>query len=268
MDPISVNRPFLPPINEYIEGLSKIWQSNQLTNGGQFSAELANMAAMFFRSPHVSLYSNATLALISCLKCLDLSRGRIITSPFTFAATAQSIIWSGCTPVFVDIDPISLNISNEQVFEAASEDAVAILPVHVFGNLVDTGPLEDLRSRYGTRILIDAAHAFGNSDDHLRSIASADASVISLHATKMFNSVEGGVVLTSDKQLHDRLERFKNFGLHADGVPVEVGFNAKMSELHALMGVAQFKYIESIEEDRRRISNRYIERLSSVSGNS
>ena len=235
-----------------------------MTNGGRFSRELATRLGYFFKSSHVSLYANATLGLVSCLKCLDISGGRIITTPFTFAATAQSIIWSGATPVFVDIDPMSFNLSIERVNEAAADDVVAVMPVHVFGNIFDARALLPLRERYDTRIVIDAAHAFGNSSAHLEAIEAADASVISFHATKMFNSVEGGAVLVSDKRVHERLESFKNYSFDDHGVSTDIGLNAKMSEFHALMGVTQFKYIEYIEADRDRISERYIQNLSSL----
>lgn len=263
---INVTRPFLPPLHDYNQGLKSIWESNQLTNGGRFTEELSQQLGGFFQSPHVSLYANATLALIASLRCLEISGGKVITTPFTFAATAQSIIWSGAAPVFVDIDPITLNISTECIYEAIDNDVTAVVPVHVFGNVVDTGPLADLREKYGTRVVIDAAHAFGNSPAHLRAVSTADASVVSFHATKMFNSVEGAAVLTSNPSTHDRLERFKNFAFDGDGVSTDIGLNAKMSELHALMGVAQFKYVQQIEKDRARVAERYATNLSSLNG--
>jgi dTDP-4-amino-4,6-dideoxygalactose transaminase len=254
----------LPPVDLYIDGVRDIWKKNQITNGGDYSKKLAYLLSQYFSINNISLYANATLALIACLKSLDMRGGEIITTPFTFAATAQSIIWANHKPVFVDIEPNSLNISVEAALGAISSETVCIMPVHVFGNIVDLSIFRDEKKSKDLKIVVDAAHAFSNQKSFTDTFKFADASVLSLHATKLFNSVEGGAIISQDISLHKKLERFKNFGLDAAGESVDLGFNAKMSELHALMGVVQFDYIEKIHSERKIISDRYIRNLQDL----
>lgn len=263
--PIFVTRPALPPLAELLPYLEGIWSRRVLTNGGPLHQQLEAALAAYLGVPHVALFANATLALIAAFKVLGL-RGEVVTSPFSFVASVHALRWAGCEPVFADIDPDTLNLDPRSVPAALGKRSVGILPVHCYGHACDTEALAALARTHGLRVVYDAAHAFGVRQGGRSLAAHGDLSVISFHATKVFNTFEGGAIVCDDPQLKQRIDRFKNFGI-VDELHVEAeGFNAKMSELHAAVGLAQLAHIDAALSARLAVAARYREALAGLPG--
>ena len=253
---IPVTKPYLPPKEKYLAYLDGIWKRQWLTNMGPLASEL-EIRIREREEVKSSIYvTNGTIALQIAIRALELS-GEIITTPFSFIATTSSIVWEGCNPAFVDIDPSSLNIDAEKIEEAITDKTTAILATHVYGNPCDVEKIEFLANKYNLKVIYDGAHAFGVRLNGKSIFEYGDVSVCSLHATKLFHSIEGGLIFTKDSKLQKKMEYMRNFGFDGPEKFAELGFNGKNSEFHAAMGLANLDFFEEILEQRKKISDRY-----------
>jgi dTDP-4-amino-4,6-dideoxygalactose transaminase len=261
---IPVTKPFLPPKHEYDAYLKGIWDREHLTNNGPLVQELEQKLRTYLEVPNILYLSNGTIALQIAIKALGL-KDEIITTPFSYVATMSSIVWEGCTPVFVDIDPHTLNIDPCLIEAAITEHTTGILATHVFGNPCDIDAIQAIADKHNLKVIYDAAHCFGSTYKGKSVFAYGDVSTTSFHATKLFHTIEGGAVFSCDPEIHYRMGKMRNFGHagpeHFDGV----GINGKNSEYHAAMGLANLKYIDSILENRKRQSKYYAQYLN-ISG--
>lgn len=253
---IPVTKPFLPPQDEYQDYLSKIWESQWLTNMGPLSNELELKLKSHLKVPHLLFVTNGTLALQMAIKALDL-KGEIITTPFSFVATTSSIVWEGCSPVFVDIDKGSLNIDPTKIEAAITPKTSAILATHVYGNPCDVLAIEKIAKKYNLKVIYDGAHAFGVEVSGKSIFEYGDISICSLHATKLYHSIEGGLVITKDSKLLKKLAYIRNFGFDGPEAFAELGINGKNSEFHAAMGLVNLNYIEKIHAQREELTQAY-----------
>lgn len=253
---IPITKPFLPPKSEFLKWIDGIWDRNWLTNNGPLVKKLEIDLKGYLDVPYLLFLGNGTIALQIAIKALEL-QGEIITTPFSYVATTNSIVWENCTPVFADIDSESLNINPVEIEKAISPNTTAIMATHVFGNPCDVIRIQEIADRHNLKVIYDAAHAFGVKI-HGKSIMSyGDISTCSFHATKIFHTIEGGAVISNDEKLSNKMSKLRNFG-HAGPYNFEgVGINGKNSEFHAAMGLANFPYINKIKEDRKRIFNSY-----------
>lgn len=257
---IPVTRPFLPPQENYEKYLAGIWKRQWLTNMGPLASELEMKLKDFLSINHLLFVTNGTVALQMAIKALDL-KGEIITTPFSFVATTSTIVWEGCNPVFVDIDRDSLNIDANKIEAAITENTSAILATHVYGNPCDVEKIEQIAKKHNLKVIYDGAHAFGVKINGKSVFDYGDISICSLHATKLYHSIEGGLVITKDANLLKKLAYMRNFGFNGPEAFAELGINGKNSEFHAAMGLVNLDYIEEIHTNRQKISERYDERL-------
>ncbi len=262
---IYVTRPFLPPLEELIPSLDRIWHSRDLTNGGVFHQKFEDALACYLGVPYVSLFANATLALVTALQCLRVS-GEVITTPYSFVATAHSLLWNGIEPVFVDIDPKTLALDVSQVEAAIGPRTTAIMPVHVYGRPADVEGIKRVADKYGLKVIYDAAHAFGARYRDQSLTAYGDLSVLSFHATKVFNTFEGGAIVCGDAKTKRRVDFLKNFGFADEVSVVAAGINGKMNEFQAALGLVQLKHINECIAKRASIASRYDEVFSKTKG--
>lgn len=263
--PIYVTQPYLPPLEEFTPYLEQIWASKVLTNGGPFHQQLEQALCDYLGVKHVALFANGTLALIVALQALEVT-GEVITTPYSFVATAHSLLWHGCKPAFVDVEPHTLNMDPSKIEAAITEQTAAIMPVHCYGNPCDVEAIQEIAGRHKLRVIYDAAHAFGVQDVGGSVLRHGDLSVLSFHATKVFNTFEGGAIVCSDEQMKQRIDRLKNFGLADEVSVVAPGLNAKMSEIQAAFGLLQLRYMPEILQRRASIDALYRERLQRVRG--
>jgi dTDP-4-amino-4,6-dideoxygalactose transaminase len=259
---ILVNKPFLPPKEEYEALISKIWETRWLTNMGPLANELEDRLKQHLNVENLLFLTNGTIALQMAIKALDL-KGEIITTPFSYVATTSSIVWEGCKAIFVDIDAESLNIDSDKIEEAITENTSAILATHVYGNPCDVIKIEKIAKKYNLKVIYDGAHAFGVEIDGKSIFEYGDISTCSLHATKLYHSIEGGFVVTKSASLNKKLSYIRNFGHNGPEKFAELGINGKNSEFHAAMGVINLKYINSIHEKRKLLTDKYNELLTS-----
>lgn len=257
---IPITKPFLPPQQIYQSYLDGIWKRQWLTNMGPLASDLELRLKDFLGLNHLLFVTNGTVALQMAIKALDL-KGEIITTPFSFIATTSSIVWENCTPVFVDIDENSLNIDAEKIEEAITENTSAIVATHVYGNPCDVEKIEEIAKKHNLKVIYDAAHAFGVEIDGKSIFEFGDISTCSLHATKLYHSIEGGLVVTKDPTLLKKLASMRNFGFNGPESFSELGINAKNSEFHAAMGLANLKFIDEIAKKRKQLTERYDEKL-------
>ena len=260
---IPVTKPFLPPQQIYQSYLEGIWKRNWLTNMGPLASDLELRLKAFIKVDHLLFVTNGTVALQMAIKALDL-KGEIITTPFSFVATTSSIVWEGCTPVFVDIDPLSLNIDPAQIEAAITEHTSAILATHVYGNPCDVEKIDQIAKKHNLKVIYDGAHAFGVEVNGKSIFEYGDISTCSLHATKLYHSVEGGLLITKDPVLLKKLASVRNFGFSGFESFDELGLNGKNSEFHAAMGLANLKYIEEISKKRKALTERYDAKLNNL----
>lgn len=262
---IYVTQPTLPSLDEFLPYLEKIWDSKVLTNGGQFHQELERALSEYLGVKYVSLFSNGTLALITALQALQI-KGEVITTPYSFVATSHSLLWNGITPVFVDIDPITFNLDPDKIEGAITPLTTAILPVHCYGHPCDVRAIKAIADKYGLNVIYDAAHAFGVSYEGDSLLNSGDLSVLSFHATKVFNTFEGGAIICDDENMKRHIDYLKNFGIADEVTVVAPGINAKMNEFQAALGLAQLKHIDDAFNERKQIDQRYRHTLSGIPG--
>jgi dTDP-4-amino-4,6-dideoxygalactose transaminase len=260
---INVTKPFLPPIDEYKKYVDAIWQRNWLTNNGPLVNELEMQLKDYLGLQHLLFLGNGTIALQIAIKALELT-GEIITTPFSYVATTSSIAWEGCTPVFVDIDPLSFNINPAKIEDSITPLTSAILATHVYGNPCDIEAIETIAKKHNLKVIYDAAHCFGSSYKNKSIFSFGDIVTTSFHATKLFHTIEGGAVFTNDPDLLKRMSYLRNFGHSGPDTFYGIGINGKNSEFHAAMGLCNLKYIDQIIEDRLKVCKWYDEKLSTL----
>ena len=253
---IYVAKPFLPPIDDYLKYIERIWQSRQLTNNGPLVQELEARLKEFLKVKHCLVVSSGTIALQLTIKALGL-KGSIITTPFSFVATSSVIVWEGCKPVYVDIAPQSLCLDPVLIEDALTPDTTAILATHVYGYPCDVEKIQQIADRHGLKVIYDAAHAFGVRYKGQSILNYGDMSTLSFHATKLFHTVEGGAVITNNDELAERIFYMRNFGIKNETEFTEPGINAKCSEFHAAMGLCMLPYVPKTISRRRKISELY-----------
>jgi dTDP-4-amino-4,6-dideoxygalactose transaminase len=253
---INVSRPFLPPQDEYQHYLDGIWKRNWLTNNGPLVNQLELQLKERLGVDHLLFLSNGTIAIQIAIKALDL-KGEIITTPFSYVATTSSIVWEGCTPVFVDIDPHTFNIDPASIEAAITPQTSAILATHVYGNPCDVEAIAAIAQKHGLKVIYDAAHCFGVTYKGNSIFTYGDIVTTSFHATKVFHTIEGGAVITSSKALDDKMSKLRNFGHDGWGVFDGVGINGKNSEYHAAMGLCNLKHVAGIIKKYGELSRLY-----------
>lgn len=263
--PIYVTHPFLPPLEELQPYLEQIWTNRQLTNAGPFHQQFEQALCEYLGVEHISLFANGTLALVTALQALRIT-GEVITTPYSFVATAHSLLWNGIKPVFVDIDPATCNLDPEKIEAAITPQTTAILPVHVYGRPCAVKRIQAIADTYGLKVIYDAAHAFAVEDEDGSILRHGDLSILSFHATKVFTTFEGGAIISPDAKTKKRIDYLKNFGFADEVTVVAPGINGKMNEFQAAIGLLQLKYIDMALEQRAEIDQRYREMLSDISG--
>ena len=263
--PIFVTQPYLPPLDEFIPYLEQIWDNKILTNCGPFHQKLEESLCEYLGVEHIALFANATIALVTALQSLRIT-GEVITTPYSFVATSHSLLWNGIKPVFVDIDPNTLNLDPAKIEAAITPQTTAIMPVHCYGYPCDAEAIQKIADNYNLKIIYDSAHAFGVKDASGSILRHGDLSVLSFHATKVFNTFEGGAVVCPDAKTKIRIDQLKNFGIVGEVNVVAPGINGKMSEFNAALGLLQLKHMAHAIARRKAIDAAYSERLKGVKG--
>ena len=262
---ITVTQPQLPPLDEFTSLLREIWDSKWITNNGSFHRALEQALCDYLKVPYVSLFTNGTLPLITALQALNIT-GEVITTPYSFVATTHSLWWNGIKPVFVDIDPRTGNIDPECIEAAITLRTTAIMPVHVYGKPCDTERIQAIADKYGLRVIYDAAHAFGVEINGESILNAGDLSTLSFHATKVYNTIEGGALVMHDAKMKQRIDYLKNFGFAGETEVVAPGINSKMDEIRAAYGLLNLRQVDSAIEARHQVAIRYREALCDVAG--
>jgi dTDP-4-amino-4,6-dideoxygalactose transaminase len=260
---IPITKPFLPPQEEYQRLLDGIWKRQWLTNMGPLASELEMKLKEHLSLDHLLFVTNGTVALQMAIKALDIT-GEIITTPFSFVATTSTIVWEGCTPVFVDIDEKTLNIDCSKIEAVITENTQAILATHVYGNPCDVVAIEKIAKKHNLKVIYDGAHAFGVQVEGKSIFEYGDISTCSLHATKLYHTIEGGLIVTKNADLLKKLAFIRNFGISGFDTFAELGLNGKNSEFHAAMGLVNLNYIKTIHDRRKEIAVRYDEKLKTL----
>jgi len=262
---INVTQPFLPPLEEFTEYLKDIWDRKWLTNNGHYHQELEKALCEFLGVKYISLFTNGTLALITALQALRIT-GEVITTPFSFIATTHSLWWNGIKPVFADIDPHDFNLDPTRIEAAITPKTTAIMPVHVYGTPCNVKKIKEIADTYGLKVIYDAAHAFNVRIDNDSVLNFGDLSVLSFHATKVYNTFEGGAIICHDEATKKRIDFLKNFGFANETTVVAPGINAKMNEVQAAFGMLQLKYVDQAIAKREELANYYNEKLKNIAG--
>lgn len=260
-----VTQPYLPPLEEFLPSLRQIWDSHQLTNAGPFHEQFETALAKHLGVPHVALFSNGTLALVTALQALRIT-GEVITTPYSFVATSHSLLWNGIKPVFVDIEPHSFGLDSDKIEAAITPQTTAILAVHVYGFPAQVERIQKIADTYGLKVIYDAAHAFGVKHQGVPLVGNGDLSVLSFHATKVFNTFEGGAIICPDAKTKQRIDYLKNFGFADETVVVATGINGKMNEFQAALGLLQLQHIDGCIRQRAEVDAVYREQLRGIRG--
>lgn len=263
--PIYVTQPYLPPLEEFIPYLQEIWDKKILTNAGPFHQQLEQALCEYLGVKHLALFTNGTIALVTALQALRVT-GEVITTPYSFVATAHSLLWNGIKPVFVDIDSDTLNLDPARIEAAITPQTTAIMPVHVYGHPCDVAAIQKIADNYNLKVIYDAAHAFGVQDAGGSVLRHGDLSVLSFHATKVFNTFEGGAIICPDAKTKLRIDQLKNFGFVDEVTVVAPGINGKMTEINAAFGLLQLKHIDIALMRRKEIADVYRQALTAVKG--
>jgi dTDP-4-amino-4,6-dideoxygalactose transaminase len=262
---IYVTQPYLPPLDELLPYLETIWERKLLTNNGPFHEQLEQELAAFLRVPNLALFASGTIALVAALQALRIT-GEVITTPYSFVATAHSLLWNKIKPVFVDIDPVTLNIDPTRIEAAITPQTTAILPVHCYGNPCDVAAIQEIANNYNLKVIYDAAHAFGVESSSGSILEHGDLSVVSFHATKVFNTFEGGAIVCPDEKTKVHIDHLKNFGFVNETTVVACGINGKMHEFSAALGLLQLKHFHVAMQKRKHIDTLYREHLEDIPG--
>lgn len=262
---ITVTSPLLPNLDDFNEMLKQIWASKWITNNGSFHKQLEKELAVYLKVPYISLFTNGTLPLITALQALRIT-GEVITTPYSFVATTHALWWNGIKPVFVDIDPTTGNINPDKIEAAITPKTTAIMPVHVYGKPCDTKRIQEIADQYGLKVIYDAAHAFGVEVNGESILNAGDLSTLSFHATKVYNTVEGGAMVIHDEKMKKRIDYLKNFGFANETTVVGPGINSKMDEVRSAYGLLNLKQVDAAIEARHQVAIKYREVLRNVEG--
>lgn len=262
---ILVTRSSMPTFNEYCEEIKELWDTHFLTNMGVKHQELEKQLKDYLKTPNLTLFTNGHLALECALQAFDL-KGEVITTPFTFASTTHAIVRCGLEPVFCDINPIDYTIDTNEIEALITDKTCAIVPVHVYGNLCDVNEIDRIAKKYNLKVIYDAAHTFGVEKNGISVANFGDASMFSFHATKVFNTIEGGAVTFKDASLYKKLNDLKNFGITGPETVDYIGGNAKMNEFQAAMGICNLRHVDKEIEKRSKLVEKYRKNLSGVKG--
>ena len=263
---ITVTSPLLPPLEDFIPYLQQIWDSKWITNNGQFHQQLEQALAEYLGVEYISVFTNGTLPLITALQALGLTKGEVITTPYSFVATTHAIWWNQLTPVFVDVDPVTGCIDPDKIETAITEKTVAIMPVHVYGTPCDTERIDAIAKAHNLKVIYDAAHAFKTSYKGSSVLLAGDISTLSFHATKTYNTVEGGALICHSAEMKQQIDYLKNFGFEDETVVVGPGINSKMDEIRAAYGLLNLQHVDSAIAARKRVAEQYVEALKDVAG--
>lgn len=262
---ITVTSPLLPDLEEFQKYLKEIWESKWITNNGSFHKELEKALQDYLKVPYVSLFTNGTLPLMCALQALRIT-GEVITTPYSFVATTHSLWWNGIKPVFVDIDPATCNLDPNKIEAAITPKTTAIMPVHCYGKPCDTEAIQEIADKYGLRVIYDAAHAFGVEVNGRSLMAAGDMSTLSFHATKVYNTIEGGALICHDEKTKKRIDFLKNFGFAGETEVVAPGINGKMDEVRAAYGLLNLRQVDGCIEARKHVAQRYRDALRGIPG--
>lgn len=262
---ITVTSPLLPSLDDFIPYLEDIWDRKWLTNNGHYHQKLEQALCEYLKVPYISLFTNGTLPLMCALQALRIT-GEVITTPYSFVATTHSLWWNGIKPVFVDIDPVTCNLDPEKIEAAITPKTTAIMPVHVYGKPCDTVRIQEIADKYGLKVIYDAAHAFGVEVNGKSILESGDMSTLSFHATKVYNTIEGGALVCHDEQTKKRIDYLKNFGFAGETTIVAPGINGKMDEVRSAYGLLNLKQVDSAIEARRKVAVQYRDVLKDIPG--
>ena len=262
---ITVTSPLLPSLEEFVPMLRDIWDRKWLTNNGHYHRELERALCEYLKVPYVSLFTNGTLPLMCALQALRVT-GEVITTPYSFVATTHALWWNGIKPVFVDIDPETCNLDPDKIEAAITPRTTAIMPVHVYGKPCDTARIQAVADKYGLKVIYDAAHAFGVEVDGKSILEAGDMSTLSFHATKVYNTVEGGALVCHDERTKQRIDYLKNFGFAGETTVIAPGINGKMDEVRSAYGLLNLRQVDAAIAARRRVAVRYREALRGIPG--
>ena len=262
---ITVTSPLLPPLEEFQKMIADIYASKWITNNGTFHRQLEKELAAYLKVPYLSLFTNGTLPLITALQALRIT-GEVITTPYSFVATTHSLWWNGIKPVFVDIDPATGNIDPNKIEAGITPNTTAIMPVHVYGKPCDTKAIQAIADKYGLKVIYDAAHAFGVEVNGESILNAGDLSTLSFHATKVYNTIEGGALVMHDEKMKKRIDYLKNFGFADEVTVVAPGINSKMDEMRAAYGLLNLKQVDTAIEARHQVAVKYREALRPIDG--
>ena len=265
MNDIFVTSPLLPPLKDLTQVMKDIWNRKWITNNGHYHQELEKRLAEYLGVPYISLMSNGTLALMTAIQVLDL-HGEIITTPYSFCATSHSILLSDCSPVFTDIDPLTGNIDSSKIEEAITEKTCAIMPVHVYGNPCETKKIKKIAEKHNLKVIYDAAHAFGVKENGKSILNEGDLSCLSFHATKTYNTVEGGAIVCHTKEMKDKIDCWKDFGIEDESTISLAGMNCKMDEIRSAVGLENLKIIDNALLYRKETALYYRKLLKDIKG--
>ncbi len=262
---MNVTSPLMPDLDEFSHMLKELWESRWITNNGRFHQQLEEALRKYLKVPYISLFTNGTLPLLTALQALRVS-GEVITTPYSFVATTHSIWWNGLKPVFVDIDPSNCGMDPDRIEAAITPRTTAIMPVHCYGKPCDIVRIQQIADRYGLKVIYDAAHCFGVEVNGKSILEYGDISTLSFHATKVYNTVEGGAMVVHDATMKQRIDYLKNFGFESETEVIAPGINSKMDEVRAIYGLLNLQLVDAAIEARHKVATRYRETLRTVKG--
>lgn len=262
---ITVTSPLLPNLDEFNDFLRQIWDSKWITNNGSFHQKLESALCEYLKVPYISLFTNGTMPLITALQALRIT-GEVITTPYSFVATTHAIWWNGAKPVFVDVDPRTGNIDADKIEAAITPKTTAIMPVHVYGQPCDTRRIQEIADKYGLKVIYDAAHAFGVEVNGESILNAGDVSTLSFHATKVYNTIEGGALVMHDEAMKKRIDFLKNFGIADEVTVVGPGINAKVDEIRSAYGLLNLRQVDKAIQARQQVAVAYRKALRAVEG--
>lgn len=263
---ITVTSPLLPPLEEFIPYLQQIWDSKWITNNGQFHQHLEQALAEYLGVEYLSLFTNGTLPLITAFQALGIHEGEVITTPYSFVATSHSIWWNGLKPVFVDIEEDTCGIDPSKIEAAITPNTVAIMPVHCYGKPCKTAEIDAIAKKHNLKVIYDAAHAFGVSENGQSVLKAGDISTLSFHATKVYNTIEGGALICHSAEMKYHVDNLKNFGFRGETTVVAPGINSKMDEMRAAYGLLNLRQVDAAIEARKQVAKQYVDALQDVHG--
>ena len=263
---ITVTSPLLPPLEEFNSYLQQIWDSKWITNNGQFHQQLEQALAEYLGVEYLSLFTNGTLPLITAFQALGIHEGEVITTPYSFVATSHSIWWNGLKPVFVDIEEETCGIDPMKIEAAITPNTVAIMPVHCYGKPCKTAEIDAIAKKHNLKVIYDAAHAFGVTQNGQSVLKAGDISTLSFHATKVYNTIEGGALICHSAEMKYHVDNLKNFGFRGETTVVAPGINSKMDEMRAAYGLLNLRQVDAAIESRKKVAKQYVEALQDVQG--